>query len=99
MSQSPKFWDRIAASYAKQPIVDETSYQKKPQVTHKYFRPDMGVLEFGCGTGSTAIIHAPHVKYIHAIDISSKMLEIDRTKADIANVENITSERKVIEEL
>ena len=32
----------------------------------------MEVLEFGCGTGSTAITHAPSVKHIQAIDIFVK---------------------------
>ena len=59
MNQSVKFWDKIADKYSKQPIVDEASYQKKLQITQEYFKPDMEVLEFGCGTGSTAIIHAP----------------------------------------
>ena len=29
MSPSAKFWDKIAEKYAKQPIADEASYQKK----------------------------------------------------------------------
>ncbi len=65
MDQSARFWDKIAERYSKRPIVDEAAYQKKLQVTREYFRPDMEVLEFGCGTGSTAITHAPYVKHIH----------------------------------
>jgi ubiquinone/menaquinone biosynthesis C-methylase UbiE len=57
------------------------------------------VLEFGCGTGSTAISHAPFVKHIHALDISSKMIEIAQGKADANNVENVTFERSTIDEL
>ena len=82
MDQSTNFWDKIAERHSKQPIADEATYQKKLQVTREYFQPDMEVLEFGCGTGSTAIIHAPYVKHIHAIDISSKMIEIAQGKAD-----------------
>ncbi len=55
-------------------------------------------LEFGCGTGSTAITHAPYVKHILAIDISSKMIEIAQGKADANNVENITFTRSTIDE-
>ncbi|MEM6403851.1 MAG: SAM-dependent methyltransferase, partial [Cyanobacteria bacterium P01_D01_bin.116] len=58
MSNSAKFWDNIAEKYSKDPIADEAAYQKKLQVTQEYFKPDMEVLEFGCGTGGTAIIHA-----------------------------------------
>lgn len=99
MDQSAKFWDRIAERYSKQPIADEAAYQEKLEVTRKYFRPDMEVLEFGCGTGSTAITHAPHVKHILAIDISSKMIEIAQGKADAANIENVTFKRSAIDDV
>ena len=90
MDPAAKFWDRIAERYSKRPVADEDAYQKKLQVTQEYFRPDMEVLEVGCGTGSTAITHAPYVKHIHAIDISSKMIEIAQGKAAAKNVTNIT---------
>lgn len=96
MDQSVKFWDKIAERYSKQPIADEAAYQKKLQVTREYFRPDMEVLEFGCGTGSTAIAHAPYVKHILAIDISSKMIAIAQGKADAENIKNITFTRSTI---
>jgi len=90
MDQSAKFWDRIAKRYSKKPIADEAAYQKKLEITREYVRPDMEVLEFGCGTGSTALLHAPYVKHILATDISSKMIEIAQGKADAQNVENVT---------
>ena len=99
MDRSTKFWDRIAERYSKRPVADEATYQRKLQVTRDYFRPDMEVLEFGCGTGSTAITHAPHVKHIHAIDVSSKMIEIAQGKADAEKVTNVTFEQSTIEEL
>ena len=92
------FWDKIAKRYSKQPIADEAAYQKKLRVTREYFQPDMEVLEFGCGTGSTAITHSPYVKHIQAIDISSKMIEIAQGKADAKNVENVTFRRSTIDE-
>ena len=70
MEYSAKFWDKIADQYSKESIADEAAYQKKLQVTQEYLKPHMEVLEFGCGTGSTAIIHAPYVKHIRAIDYS-----------------------------
>ena len=92
------FWEKIAARYAKQPIVNETAYQKKLQSTRERFRPDMEVLEFGCGTGSTAITHSPYVKYIQAIDISSKMIRIAQCKAEAQNIKNIAFKRMTIDE-
>ncbi|MEQ8248746.1 MAG: class I SAM-dependent methyltransferase [Alphaproteobacteria bacterium] len=92
MSHSAKFWNRMAAGYARRPVADEASYQKKLAITRSYLKPGMAVLEFGCGTGSTAITHAPHVAHIHAIDISTNMIEIARRKAADAGVRNVTFE-------
>jgi ubiquinone/menaquinone biosynthesis C-methylase UbiE len=99
MAVASKFWDRLADHYARQPIADEDAYRTKLKVTQGYFRPDMEVLEFGCGTGGTAIIHAPFVRHIRAIDFSEKMLEIARAKAVDAGVENVSFERADIAEL
>ncbi len=99
MNNSVKFWDNTAEQYSQQPIADEAAYQKKLQVTQKYFKPDMEVLEFGCGTGSTAIAHAPYVKHIQAIDFSSKMIEIARSKAIANKIENVTFKQLTIDEL
>ena len=98
MDKSAPFWDKIADRYAKQPVADEESYQKKLGKSREFFRPDMEVLEIGCGTGSTAITHAPYVKHIHAIDISSKMIDIARGKAQAKNVQNVTFTRSAIDE-
>ena len=99
MDKSAKFWNRIAEKYAKDPIVDEVSYQKKLKITQDYFTPEMQVLELACGTGSTAIIHAPYVKHIRATDISSEMLRIAKEKAGAAGVANITFECTSIDDL
>ena len=99
MDQSARFWDKIAKRYSERPIADEAAYQKKLQVTREYFRPDMKVLEFGCGTGSTAIAHARYVKHIQAIDMSLKMIEIAQGKADAKNIENVTFKHSTIDEL
>jgi ubiquinone/menaquinone biosynthesis C-methylase UbiE len=99
MNQSSSFWDKIADRYSRRPVADEAAYPKKLQVTREHFRPDSEVFEFGCGTGSTAIAHSPYVKHIHAIDISSKMLEIAQGKADRDNVDNVTFERSTIEQI
>ena len=99
MDQSTRFWDKIADRYSKQPIADEAAYQKKLQITRDYFQPDMEVLEIGCGTGSTAILHAPYVKYIRAVDFSANMLKIAQAKADAQNIQNITFEQSAINDI
>jgi len=99
MHKQAKFWDKIAERYSRQAIADEAAYQKKLKITQGLFRPEMEMLELGCGTGSTAIIHAPFVKHIRAIDISSKMLEIAKAKADAAEIKNIKFEVATCDEL
>ena len=98
MSRSEKFWDKSAARYAKSAISDEASYQKKLTETQAFLTPNMHILEFGCGTGTTAVHHAPHVQHIDAVDISENMLEIGRDNAKAAGVENISFSRGTLTE-
>lgn len=95
---SPRFWDRTAKRYARKPVPDEAIYQRKLAITREYLRPDMSVMEFGCGTGSTALAHAPYVTHVHAIDFSAKMIEIAKAKADAAGIGNVTFTQSGIEE-
>ena len=99
MDRSVKFWNWIAQRYSKRPVADEASYQKKLGKTREYFQPDMQVLEVGCGTGSTAIAHAPYVAHIRATDISPSMIEIARGKAEAAAVSNVDFEVSSIDDL
>ena len=99
MTQAAQFWDKVAEKYAKQPIADEAAYQQKLAVTRNYFRPDMEVLEIGCGTGSTAILHAPYVKHIRAIDFSTNMIAIAQGNAEAEHIDSVTFEQATIEDL
>lgn len=93
-----KFWDRMAERYSKRAISDVAAYERKLQVTREYLRPEMEVFEFGCGTGSSAIAHAPYVRHVRAIDVSSNMIEIARRKADAGKVGNVSFERSTLAE-
>ena len=95
---SPEFWDRIAPSYAKQPIADSESYARKLAATQALMRPNMKVLEFGCGTGSTALEHAAHVAHIVATDVSAAMIGIAREKAEHAGIDNVTFRQSGVED-
>lgn len=94
-----RFWDRIAPKYARDTIADMASYERKLRETAALMHPDMQVLEIGCGTGSTAIHHAPRVAHITASDLSGKMLEIARSRAKAAGVQNITFVQSAIDDL
>ena len=99
MAPSKKFWDRIAKRYANKPVGNEAAYQRKLAKTREYFRPDMEVLEIGCGTGSTAIAHAPYVRHICATDVSDKMIGIAQGKAAAAGVGNVSFEALAVEDI
>lgn len=89
MDKSAKFWNKLADRYSRHPVADEAVYRKKLEITQSYLRPDMEVLEFGCGTGTTAIHHAPLVKHILAIDFSSEMIRICRERVQAAGITNV----------
>jgi len=99
VSTESRFWDRLAERYSRQPVADEAAYQHKLRVTRGFLKPDMQLLEFGCGTGSTALVHAPHVAHIRAIDFSEKMVAIARGKAAEAGIANVTFEQADIASL
>ncbi len=85
-----KFWDKVADKYAAQPVPDEEVYRIKLEMTREYLTPESEVYEFGCGTGSTAIAHAPYAKSILATDVSPRMIEIARDKAEKAHADNVS---------
>jgi len=90
-------WDKMARKYAQTPIRNEAVYREKLARTQSYFTPDTELFEFGCGTGTTAIEHAPHVRRVVATDLSANMLEIGREKAAAADIDNISFEQASIE--
>tara|TARA_B100000949_G_C14106751_1_gene376562 strand:+ start:64 stop:705 length:642 start_codon:yes stop_codon:yes gene_type:complete len=93
-----RFWDRLAEKYASQPIADQATYEQKLAITRKYLTPESEVFEFGCGTGSTALLHAPHVRYILATDVAGNMLDVGRGRAADAGIGNIDFRQTCIEE-
>ncbi len=99
MPRSRLFWNLIAKSYAQKPVEDEASYQRKLRETQALLHKGMDVLEVGCGSGSTALTHAPFVRHIRATDYAPKMIEIAQAKARAANITNVSFEAKCLESL
>jgi ubiquinone/menaquinone biosynthesis C-methylase UbiE len=99
MWDDSRFWDRIAPRYARANLRDEAAYERKLEITRSYFSPDAEVLEVGCGTGTTALRHAPFAGHILATDISSGMLDIARGRAEEAGVTNVTFRQAALETL
>ncbi len=98
MKHDHKIWDRYAAGYFKRPIANPEVYEEKLRMTREHLKPDMDVLEFGCGTGGTAIRHSPHVHHIQAVDISEAMLDIGRQQVEEDGIKNVWFERADIAE-
>ena len=89
MSRRTFLWNSFAKRYSRQAIADQASYEKKLAITRKYLSPESEVFEFGCGTGSTALLHAPYVKHIDATDFAKNMIAIAEEKRIAQNIGNI----------
>ena len=90
MNKSKEFWNRASNSYDKTEERFEYIHSKSRKNTKKYLDKNNVVLDYGCGTGTTACEVANDVKEIYGIDISTKMIEISKGKAAEKNIENIT---------
>ena len=81
MVDSKTFWDKMAPKYAESQMRSVDDYEHTLARTLSYLTPQMRVLEMGCGTGTTALRLAPHVKAFVGTDQSSEMIRIARDKA------------------
>jgi 2-polyprenyl-3-methyl-5-hydroxy-6-metoxy-1,4-benzoquinol methylase len=88
-NQPEKFWDRTANNYDKEEKKDEQTYLSILEKTRKYLKNRDVVLDYGCGTGLVSNEIAINVKMVHAIDTSSKMIEIAKNKAIGRKIQNI----------
>ena len=89
MNKSEKFWDMSSRNYDKTEERFEYIHSKSRKNTKKYLNSRNVVLDYGCGTGTTSCELANYVKEIHAIDISSKMIDIAKLKAIDGKIENV----------
>jgi ubiquinone/menaquinone biosynthesis C-methylase UbiE len=89
MSRGSGFWNFMARRYARTPVADQEAYETKLAITRRYLEPDSCVLEVGCGTGSTALLHAARVKQILATDYSRAMIDIAEEKRVAAGAGNV----------
>lgn len=89
MNKSEEFWDKASKNYDKTEERFEYIHSKSRENTKKYLNDSNIVLDYGCGTGTISCEFANQVKEIHAIDISSKMIEIAKEKKVVSKVENV----------
>ena len=98
MSQA-RIWNRFAKAYAKRAVSDPESYNRKLEQTARRLTPESRVMEVACGTGTTALWHAPNVAHVRASDFSSEMIAIARQKAGAAGVTNVDFVVEAIDDL
>jgi len=89
MNKSEKFWGRMAKYLDQVERKDETTNIKIIDKTKKYLKISDTVLDYGCGTGTSATEIAGSVKTVTGIDISSKMIEAAKGKTVERKVKNI----------
>ena len=93
-----KFWDKLARKYAKTPVRQQAAYGAKLAHTQTFFTPETRLFEFACGTGTTALHHAPHVAEVLATDLSSEMIAIANEKLAETELTNLRFEQWDIEQ-
>lgn len=89
LSNDAAFWSKISRKYASVPIRNMEGYLKTLERTKSFLKQEDTVLEMGCGTGSTALLLAPHVAHVTATDLAPGMIEIANEKLDEDNPGNV----------
>lgn len=89
MGNQEQFWDKIAgrADDTEKPI-GETA-QATVAAAKAALKPDMTIVDYGCGWGGMTVVIAPSVRTVHAVDISGNMLALAKQKAALRGVANI----------
>ena len=87
--KSESMWDKLANNWDTPGVSLGENDIRIIEKTKKFINASDVVLDYGCATGSIAIEIAGIVKEAHGIDISSKMIDIARRKADEHKIKNI----------
>lgn len=90
LSKDAAFWSKISREYAASPIGNMEGYLNTLERTKSHLKAEDRVLEIGCGTGSTALLLAPHVSHVTATDLAPGMIEIANEKRTETELENVT---------
>ena len=99
VNTNAEFWDKISIKYSKKSVPSQDIYKEKLDRTQKLFNQESVVMEFGCGTGTTSLIHSSHVKNIVAYDYSRGMINIANQKKREQNVNNVSFEVRSVEDI
>ena len=89
MNKAEKFWDGSANKFDKRAERFEENMVKTIKNARKHLKDSDRVLDYGCATGTITYEIADNVKEILGIDLSSKMIDIAKSKADQSKNEKI----------
>ena len=93
MTKAEAFWNASAGNYDRTEARFEYIHAKSRDYAKQHLHADHVVLDYGCGTGTTACEVAHLVREIHGIDISSEMINLAREKVAAGGVANATLAR------
>ncbi|KAA3644983.1 MAG: class I SAM-dependent methyltransferase [Chloroflexi bacterium] len=91
MDRAEKFWDNRASDFnsSSEDDAPDPIYTRKLEITKNYLVPDDVVLDYACATGYITLDLAGHARELHGIDISSKMIEAAKRRAETSGIENV----------
>jgi len=88
MNKAEKFWDRMSDRFDTRSRKMDQTELRTLELCRKHLNSGDMVLDFGCAAGTMAFEIADHVKKIHGIDISAKMIAAAKRRAIDRNIEN-----------
>ena len=81
----PAYWDDAARTWGRQVYIKANAHQfqyyEADLLISSVLKPGMKVLEIGCGTGDSTLVHAREVRSLVATDVSRRMVEKARMRA------------------
>jgi len=89
MQQSKTFWDKRSKNYDNNVKKHDSLYEKTIDSTNSLLTNSDVVLDFACASGEMSLDIAFHVKQVHGIDTSIKMIDLANQKAGERQVDNI----------
>jgi 2-polyprenyl-3-methyl-5-hydroxy-6-metoxy-1,4-benzoquinol methylase len=87
------FWDRKAKTYDGYIQNHDSLYNKTIDSTKSLLTKSDVVLDFACASGEISLDIAPHVQYVHGIDLSKNMVILANQKTIDRQADNINFEQ------